>query len=212
LVTGSQIRDAFRELEADLRASGDICTVREGPSGFRLHTLPEHAEWVRCLRDDPPPVKLSQSNLETLAVIAYRQPATRSEIEAIRGVSCENSVNKLLDRGLIRITGRAELPGRPIQYGTTEAFLDFVGVKSLGELPASDVLTRRQVDEWLQADDRSKRIEDRDVGLPGLEQELQAASSQLLSEPPASSTGSAESTPPASPAEADAPTPSEPKA
>jgi segregation and condensation protein B len=182
LITASQIRDAIRDIEADLRASGDICTVREGPSGFRLHVLPEYAEWVRCLRDDPPPVKLSQSNLETLAVIAYRQPTTRSEIEAIRGVSCENSVNKLLDRGLIRITGRAELPGRPIQYGTTEAFLDFVGVKSLADLPASDVLSRREVDAWLASDPANRKVGDKDVGLPGLEEELSAASAKILAD------------------------------
>lgn len=192
LVTGSQIREAMREIEADLRAANEIYTVREGPSGFRLHTLPEHAEWVRCLRDEPPPVKLSQSNLETLAVIAYRQPTTRSEIEAIRGVSCENSVNKLLDRGLIRITGRAELPGRPIQYGTTDAFLDFVGVKGLGDLPASDVLSRRQVDEWLQANGKEKKVEDQDVGLPGLEAELAAAGAKIQADEAAAAAAAAE--------------------
>uniref|UniRef100_UPI00404AACCE SMC-Scp complex subunit ScpB n=1 Tax=Cephaloticoccus sp. TaxID=1985742 RepID=UPI00404AACCE len=82
--------------------------------------------------------------------MAYRQPTTRAEIEAIRGVSADAGISKLLERELIYIVGRADLPGRPIQYGTTDQFLEFSGIKSLNELPASDVLSNRQIDEWLQ--------------------------------------------------------------
>lgn len=110
-------------------------------------------------------MKLSQSALETLAVVSYRQPVTRTEIETIRGVSAEAGVNKLLERDLIYIVGRADLPGRPLQYGTTDKFLEFAGMKSLDELPASDVLSSRQIDEWLQKATTAPTPTDTDMGL-----------------------------------------------
>ena len=103
--------------------------------------------------------------METLAVVAYRQPVTRAEIEHIRGVSAEAGLNRLLERELVYIVGRADLPGRPIQYGTTEAFLEFIGVKSLDELPASDVLSQRQIDGWLQNAMNPTHPSDREMGL-----------------------------------------------
>jgi segregation and condensation protein B len=119
-------------------------------------------------------VKLSQSALETLAVVAYRQPVTRGEIETIRGVSAEAGVNKLLEREMIYIVGRADAPGRPIQYGTTDQFLEFIGIKSLDELPASDVLSSRQIDEWLKNNSTAHRPNDLDMGLPDEQLPLEA--------------------------------------
>ena len=110
-------------------------------------------------------MKLSQSSLETLAVVAYRQPVTRAEIETIRGVSAEAGITRLIERELITITGRAELPGRPLQYGTTDKFLEFLGVKSLDELPASDVLSSRQIDEWLRNAANPQKPGDAAMGL-----------------------------------------------
>ena len=150
LVTSTQIREAMDGIAADLRAADDGLLLIEGSSGYRLVTHPRFARWVRILRQEPTPAKLSQSSLETLAVVAYRQPVTRTEIEAIRGVSAEAGLTRLLERELVAITGRADLPGRPLQYGTTDRFLEFLGLKSLDELPASDVLTPRQIDEWLK--------------------------------------------------------------
>ena len=165
LVTATQIREAMDALAADLRARDEVFFLIEGSAGYRLVTNPKTARWVRLLRDEPPPVRLSQAALETLAVIAYRQPATRGEIETIRGVSAEAGINKLLERGLIYVAGRAELPGRPIQYGTTDDFLEFVGIKSLAEMPASDVLSSRQIDEWLKRDENPPPLGDKEVGL-----------------------------------------------
>src|SRR5204862_357155 len=122
----------------------------------------------------PPPVKLSQSSIETLAVVAYRQPVTRGEIETIRGVSAEAGINKLLERELIYITGRADAPGRPIQYGTTDQFLEFVGIKSLDELPASDVLSSRQIDDWLKNSESAHAPNDTDMGLADEQLPLEA--------------------------------------
>ena len=138
---------------------------------------------MRLLRNEPPPVKLSPSSLETLAVIAYRQPVTRAEIEQIRGVSADAGLAKLLERDLVYIVGRADLPGRPIQYGTTEAFLEFTGIKSIDELPSSDVLSPRQIDAWLQTSNAPRAASDADMGLdeteqtqPSLEQPAKSAS------------------------------------
>ncbi len=166
LITATQIREAMATLAEELRAANDIYLLIEGPSGYRLVTHPRFAQWIRILRDEPPPVRLTQSALETLAIVAYRQPVTRTEIETIRGVSADAGINKLLERELIYITGRADLPGRPLQYGTTDKFMDFVGVKSLVELPASDVLSPRQIDEWMKNATISKPPSDAEMGLP----------------------------------------------
>ena len=165
LITATQIREAMDAIAADLRARDEVFFLIDGSNGYRLVTNPKAARWVRLLRDEPPPVRLSQAALETLAVIAYRQPVTRGEIETIRGVSAEAGVNKLLERGLIYVAGRAELPGRPIQFGTTDEFLEFVGIKSLAELPASDVLSNRQIDEWLKQSEDPVQMGDKDMGL-----------------------------------------------
>jgi segregation and condensation protein B len=199
LVTATQIREAMDTLAAELRAGDDVYLLVEGPTGYRLVTHPRFARWIRILRDEPAPVKLSQSAQETLAIVAYRQPVTRTEIEAIRGVSAEAGLNKLMERELVYIVGRADLPGRPLQYGTTDKFLDFVGVKSLVELPASDVLSPRQIDEWLQNAINPRTPTDAEMGLPleegessspnmetvAVTQEAEPASEDVLPPPPA---------------------------
>ncbi|MBE7540188.1 MAG: SMC-Scp complex subunit ScpB [Opitutaceae bacterium] len=166
LVTATQIREAMEALAAAIREENGVFLLVEGPTGYRLVTHPRYARWIRILRDEPPPVKLTQSALETLAIIAYRQPVTRTEIETIRGVSAEAGLGKLLERDMIYVVGRADLPGRPLQYGTTDRFLDFVGVKSLVELPSSDVLSPRQIDEWLKSAINPKPLTDAEMGLP----------------------------------------------
>ncbi|MBT7864807.1 MAG: SMC-Scp complex subunit ScpB, partial [Opitutales bacterium] len=135
-------------------------------NGFVLVTAPNIGEWIRLLRDEPRPMKLSQSALETLAVIAYRQPVIRSEVEKIRGVSIDSALSRLLEREFVQVVGRADLPGRPIQYGTSETFLEFVGVRSIEELPASDVLSPRQIDEWLHEVSNQHDVTEKEMGLP----------------------------------------------
>jgi segregation and condensation protein B len=189
LITATQIRAAMDQIAAELRASDEGLLLIEGNAGFRLVTHPRFARWVRILRQEPPPVKLSQSAIETLAVIAYRQPVTRGEIETIRGVSAEAGVNKLLERELIYIVGRADAPGRPIQYGTTDQFLEFIGIKSLDELPASDVLSSRQIDEWLKTSSTTHTPTDTDMGLADEQLPLEGAAAPAKkdsdAEPPA---------------------------
>jgi len=189
LVTGTQIREAMDEIAAELRAADEGMLLIEGSSGYRIVTHPRFARWVRILRAEPPPVKLSQSSIETLAIVAYRQPVTRGEIEVIRGVSAEAGVNKLIERELIYVVGRADLPGRPIQYGTTDKFLEFVGVKSLDELPASDVLSSRQIDEWLKTAMNPTTLSDADVGLANEQLPLEAATVSPAAEGGSNSAG-----------------------
>jgi len=188
LIPAAQIREAMDVIALELKAADSEVLLIEGASGWRLVTNPRFARWVRLLRNEPPPVRLSASSLETLAVVAYRQPVTRAEIEQIRGVSAEAGITKLLERDLVYIVGRADLPGRPIQYGTTDAFLEFVGIKSLDELPASDVLSPRQIDAWLQTSANPRAAGDSDMGLDETEedqmtlQETPAAATETVAE------------------------------
>lgn len=166
LVTASQIREAIDRIAAVLEDSDEVYRLLERHNGFVLVTAPSVGEWIRLMRDEPRPMKLSQSALETLAVIAYRQPVIRSEVEKIRGVSIDSALSRLLERELVHIVGRADLPGRPIQYGTSETFLEFVGVRSVEELPASDVLSPRQIDEWLHEISNQHDVTEKEMGLP----------------------------------------------
>jgi segregation and condensation protein B len=166
LVTQAQIRDTLIELTDEAEVQDKAYRVVEGPNGYQIVTAPQFAEFVRLLRGEPRPMKLSPAALETMSIIAYRQPVTRAEMEAIRGVSVDSALNKLIELELALVTGRAELPGRPIQYGTTEKFLEFTGIKELDELPASDVLTNHQIDDWMRrSEEEPEEITDEDVGL-----------------------------------------------
>lgn len=171
LISAAQIREAMDAISLELQAADSEIVLVEGHNGWRMVTHPRFARWVRLLRNEPPPLRLTPSSLETLAVVAYRQPVTRAEIEQIRGVSADAGLTKLLERDLVYIVGRADLPGRPIQYGTTEAFLEFVGIKSLDELPASDVLSPRQIDAWLQTSTNPRPASDSDMGLDETEEQ-----------------------------------------
>lgn len=166
LVTSAQIRESMDRIAAEMIDRDEVYRLIERHSGFLMVTSPTVGEWISLLRDEPRPIKLNQSALETLAVIAYRQPVVRAEIEKIRGVSIDSPLSKLLEREFVHVVGRADLPGRPIQYGTTEAFLEFVGVRSIEELPASDVLSPGQLDEWLHEASRQQEVTEKEMGLP----------------------------------------------
>lgn len=166
LVTAAQIREAMDRIASELEEADEVFRLVERHNGYMLMSSPSVGEWIRLLRDEPRPLKLNQAAMETLAVIAYRQPVVRAEVEKIRGVSIDSALNRLMERDLVQIIGRADLPGRPLQYGTTEEFLEFVGIKSIEELPASDVLSPRQIDEWLHEVSNKHEPNETDMGLP----------------------------------------------
>src|SRR5204862_643788 len=115
----------------------------EKADGWQLLSHPDCAHWVRQLFPGPKPARLSPPALETLAIIAYRQPLTRADIEGVRGVSIEGVLQNLMERGLVKIGGRAELPGRPLLYETTQFFLEHFGLPNLDELPNAEELRTR---------------------------------------------------------------------
>ncbi|MFN3681325.1 MAG: SMC-Scp complex subunit ScpB [Nitrospira sp.] len=134
-VTKAEVAEALKRLGDKLAGDGrGICLV-EVAGGFRLVTKPQYASWVKRLDKSKASMKLSRSALESLAIIAYKQPIVKAEIEEIRGVETSGVVRTLLERKLVRIVGRKEVPGRPIMYGTTKYFLEHFGLKDLSELP-----------------------------------------------------------------------------
>lgn len=141
-VDETAVREAIDELVDHYDADGRAFTIVERSHGWRLCAKVDYAEWCRALYPGKKVQRLSQPALETLAIIAYRQPITRAGVEAVRGVSVDAVVQQLVDRGLIKIEGRADLPGRPLLYGTTDAFLDHFGVRTLDELPNASELRR----------------------------------------------------------------------
>jgi|GEM_PF-467334 len=128
------VKDALDELAQALVDEGRGIRLTETAGGVQLRSSAECAPWVRGFFAEKPP-RLSRAVLETLAIVAYRQPATRGEVEAVRGVNCDAVLGALLTRNLIQVVGRRQSPGRPVEYGTTEAFLELFSLKDLSELP-----------------------------------------------------------------------------
>lgn len=138
--TPSLIADLVRELNADYLRETRAFQVQEVAGGYRLVTRPEFASWVGEMRAAGTSPRLSQAALETLSIVAYKQPVTRAELESIRGVSVEGVLKTLVERELARIAGREEGMGRPLLYGTTDHFLEYFGLPSLDALPRPDEL------------------------------------------------------------------------
>jgi len=138
----AEIGALLEDIRLELEGSGRAFQLIEQVNGWHFATRGECAPWVRQLFPESKPIRLSGPALETLAIIAYRQPITRADIEAVRGVAVDGMVSMLLERGLIRIAGRAEVPGRPLLYESSEYFLDHFGLKSLDDLPNSSELRR----------------------------------------------------------------------
>jgi len=145
--TIEEVEAAIAKLGEILTADGSSLMVQGIAGGYLLKTRPEFAVWTNKLFEQPKAPRLSQPALETLAVIAYRQPIGRAEIESVRGVAVDGVVATLLERKVIRVAGRSEQPGRPLLYETTPLFLELFGLKNLDELPNADELRRLQPPE-----------------------------------------------------------------
>ncbi len=133
-VARDDIRRALGEMAVAYAEAGRGLILEEVAGGYQLRTPREHAAYVRRLLAARPP-RLSRPLMETVAIVAYRQPITRPEIEQLRGVDCGGVIDTLLERQLIKIAGRKEAPGRPIVYATTPEFLELFGLKDLSNLP-----------------------------------------------------------------------------
>ncbi len=132
---GARVAAALERLATALDGAGLPIVLKKIAGGLRLLTDPECGSAIARLRSEPKPERISAAALETLAIIAYRQPVTKAEVEAIRGVQAGPVLRSLVDRGLVRVTGRADLPGSPLLYGTTREFLERFGLASTGDLP-----------------------------------------------------------------------------
>lgn len=139
----SDITTALEQLQQDHEAAGRSYRLTCVAGGWQFVSQPDYAPWIVALVGlKSRPSRLSQPALETLAIIAYRQPITRAEIEQVRGVAVDGVLQTLVERGLVEQVGRAEVIGRPMTYGTTSSFLEYFGLRSLEDLPAADELRR----------------------------------------------------------------------
>jgi len=132
------LRKAIRDLNEEYESSNRAFRIEQVAGGFQLLTLPEFGELLKKLHQREADAKLTKAALETLAIIAYKQPILRADIEAIRGVACGETIRSLMEKHLVKIAGRAEIPGRPILYGTTKRFLELFGLNTLKDLPQGD--------------------------------------------------------------------------
>jgi segregation and condensation protein B len=194
LADGTQARTLVRRLNEFYEPEGSAFRVEEVAGGFRLMTRPCFGPWLRRLHNGASEVRLSTPALETLAVIAYRQPVLRAELESIRGVQCGEMLRQLSDRDLVRIVGRSPELGRPFLYGTTKRFLQAFGLKSLEELPRAETLRQgaaaqpREPFASMSSEDPSDSQEESEVKIalfpePAPQEESAGAFAPQLAEP-----------------------------
>ncbi len=136
-----EIRDALSALSDEYEARKGGFYLHEVAGGYQIRTRPEYTKWIkRLIRTKP--VRISKAAMETLAIVAYKQPIVRSDIEHIRGVDCGGILRTLLERKFIRILGRKEIPGRPLIYATTRQFLEIFDLKDLKDLPTTEEIEK----------------------------------------------------------------------
>jgi segregation and condensation protein B len=139
----AQVAASLEQLKIEYVQQGRAFQLAEKAEGWQLVSDPAYAPWVRQLFPAVKPARLTPPSLETLAIVAYRQPITRADIEAVRGVAVDGVLQNLMERGLVKIAGRAEVPGRPLLYETTQFFLEHFGLRDLDELPNAEELRTR---------------------------------------------------------------------
>ena len=135
-----KVRSAVIQLQKEYAETGRAFQIEEIAGGYQMFTLPEYHPWVQRLGKAAKEDRLSQAALETLAIVAYRQPILRADIEAVRGVQCGPMLRALIEKGLVKVVGKSEELGRPLLYGTTRRFLEIFGLRSLKDLPEAEGL------------------------------------------------------------------------
>ena len=152
-----QIEAQLQSLKADYDSRGAGVMLAEVANGYQLATCPEQAPWVRKFKTVKVTTRLSRPALETLAIIAYKQPVTRPEIEAIRGVNIGGIVRNLMERRLVKIVGKKDVAGRPLLYGTSVEFLQYFGLKDLSSLPTLKEFQELDAGENIMVEDLPER-------------------------------------------------------
>ena len=140
-IAQKELREALLELKGEYETLNRSVYIREVANGFQLCTKPEYSEWIKKLKKMRSP-RVSSATMETMAIIAYKQPLSRAEIDEIRGVDSGGILRALLEKKLIKIVGKKEVPGRPLLYGTTPKFLVMFGLKGLRDLPALEEVSQ----------------------------------------------------------------------
>lgn len=148
-VSETELSDAIDTLNQQYNETGRAFSIERVSGGYRMMTQAEHAPVIAAMHRSRATTRLSKPALETLAIIAYRQPITRAELEAIRGVACGEVVRTLMERRMVKITGRAEELGRPMLYGTTTQFLDTFGLSSVKDLPKPEEFADQMVQQGI---------------------------------------------------------------
>ncbi|HOW35875.1 MAG TPA: SMC-Scp complex subunit ScpB [Candidatus Omnitrophota bacterium] len=146
-VTTSDIREMINQLQKEYQERKSGVVILEIAGGYQMLSNPDYAMYIKKFYHSTHKEKLSKPALETLSIIAYKQPVSRLDMELIRGVNCDGVVVHLLDKGLIKIVGRKDVPGRPYLYGTTREFLEYFGLKSLADLPKLEDFSALQAAE-----------------------------------------------------------------
>ena len=187
-VDRARIVACLDELRDEYRRADHGLTLVEVAGGYQLATVPEAAPWLRKLSIAKAPPRLSKPALETLAIVAYKQPLTRPEIESIRGVDVAGVVKTLMDRRLVKIVGRKDVPGRPMMFGTTKEFLQAFGLKDLTDLPTlrdfAEIARATDVSVESELDVSSVEISEADAVMTGAQESAPAAADAV--EQPAS--------------------------
>lgn len=153
-VTPAQIRKIMDTLNLEYKQTGRAFQIVEAAGGFQMVTRETYSQWLRRLFQKKIKSRLSQAALETLSVIAFRQPVSRTEVDAIRGVNSEGVIHTLLERKLITLSGRGDGPGRPLLYKTTKEFLRYFGINDIADLPKP-----REIEELLKEEERPEASE-----------------------------------------------------
>jgi len=168
-----EIRDVIAELAGEYEKQTSALRIKEIAGGYQIVTDPVLAPWLKKLYKTAGSDRLSGPSLETLAIIAYKQPATKPEIEAIRGVNVDGVLKTLIEKNLVKILGRRETVGRPIIYGTTQEFLQYFGLNSLEELPRLEEFNFTEKDielpEHLQKDEEGEELKRQEGGGPDVQ-------------------------------------------
>jgi segregation and condensation protein B len=195
--TADEIEKTFQSIREEINQMNRSFQVVQIAEGFQLLTRPEYHRWAKELYKVISKTRLSKASMEALAIIAYKQPVTRAEVEAIRGVEVSNMIQSLLEKKMIRILGRAETPGRPLLYATTHEFLIHFGLRDLVDLPKVSEIQELAGDKpspgFLKEMEGELRRRETKLGLSPAAEELEAPASEV--EPPPASDAVSESAP-----------------